>query len=286
MHLYNSDLILYLGTIIDYRFDMRHCILFSLIFIAFNTGLNAQLNNYKYIVVPIKFQGFKNDNQYRTSTLVKYLFASEGFNTVYGNALPEELRENPCLGLRAELLDDSGLLATKTQLALKDCNGVQIMKSQEGKTKNKNFEQAYREAISESFGSFRGLDYAYAPEEETKSSEPITVSFKNDVKSLENQPDQKAKTDGAEAGLDKKAKLESSTSEGNKDVLYAQPIENGYQLVDSTPKVVYKLRSTSAPDVFLVNKDGKSGIVYKNDGKWFIEMDDKSGKAKELNIRF
>lgn len=35
-------------------------------------AVNAQLNNYKYIIVPKKFDAFKSVNEYQTSTLVKY----------------------------------------------------------------------------------------------------------------------------------------------------------------------------------------------------------------------
>lgn len=251
----------------------------------------GQLNEYKYIVVPAKFETFKNDNQFRTSTLVKYLFINEGFNTVYSNDLPEDLKKNSCLGLKVELVDNSGMFTTKTQISLTDCDGMLIMMSQEGRTKTKDLEQAYREAISESFGSFRGLNYKYEPKRNEEGSESITVSFKNDVKSLEEDITKTA--DSAEeninSGADKIDQLEATellpeTSE--KNVLYAQPIEGGYQLVNTKPEVVYILKSTSAPDVFIVNKDGKNGVVFKNNDKWFIEMDEKGGKPKELNIKF
>jgi len=253
----------------------------------------GQLNDYKYIVVPAKFQSFKNENQFRTSTLVKYLFSNEGFNAVYSNNLPDDLKENPCLGLDVELVDESNLFATKTRLSLIDCNGVLVMMSQDGRTKTKEFEQAYREAISESFGSFRGLNYAYKPNDKKAKEKDgaVTVSFKNDVKSLNEKPkaEQNESTEGM-APEEAKPKIIAPIVEtpigSEKGVLYAQPIDGGYQLVDTTPKVVYILKSTSAPEVFLVNKDGKSGVIFKNDDKWFIEMDEKGGKAKELNIKF
>ena len=57
-------------------------------------------------------------------------------------------------------------------------------------------------------------------------------------------------------------------------------------MVNTKPEVVYILKSTSAPDVFIVNKHGKNGVVFKNNGKWFIEMDEKGSKPKELKIKF
>ena len=44
---------------------------------------HTQLDRYKYVVVPLQFEGFKKVNQFRTSTLIKMLFTREGFNTVY-----------------------------------------------------------------------------------------------------------------------------------------------------------------------------------------------------------
>lgn len=273
--------------------DMKKFVLMmSLALLASAVGY-GQLNSYKYIVVPAKFQDFKNENQFRTSTLVKYLFDNEGFNVVYDNNLPEELEENPCLGAKVALVNESGLFQTRTKLALKDCHGVLIMMSQEGRTKTKDLELAYREAISESFGSFRGLNYRYEPakKEETKTTEPITVSFKNDIKSLDNESQEVAnkeegKTSSGPAEKFNVADEPDPNAVKEKSILYAQPVDGGYQLVDTTPKVVYTLKSTSVPDVFLVNKDGSTGVLYKNEDKWFIEMDEKGGKAKELNIKF
>jgi len=253
----------------------------------------GQLNSYKYIIVPAKFQDFKKENQFRTSTLVKYLFTNEGFNTVYGNNLPEELEKNPCLGVAVELDDTSNLFNIKTRLSLRDCSGKLVMTSQEGKTKTKEFEQAYREAISEAFGTFRGLEYNYVPDEETDSSKPVTISFKNDIMSTDSGSKSKKEDqemvvtslDTVKEDLDVISK-ENLPAVMEKGVLYALPIEGGYQLVDDSPKVVYKLKSTSAPDVFIVSREDKNGVIFKNEGKWFIEMNDKGGKTKELNIKF
>lgn len=248
----------------------------------------GQLNNYKYLVIPAKFQAFKNENQFRTSTLVKYLFTNEGFNTVYSNRMPDELEENPCLGATVQLLNDSGLLQTKTRLSIKDCNGVILMTSQVGRSKTKDLEQAYREAISEAFGSFRGLNYVYEPSnEEASTTETVTVSFKDDVKTLP-ETVKEPEEDKTPKPTEVVAIPEETPLKGKKNsgVLYAQPIEGGFQLVDTTPQVVYILKTTSAPDVFLVSKDGKSGVVYKNEDRWYVEMDEKGGKPKELNIKF
>ncbi len=269
---------------------MKKSILITLLMFGSASFVFGQLNDYKYIVIPKKFETFKQENQFRTSTLMKYLFTNEGFNAVYEGAFPEDLQADPCLGLTADLVDASSLLTIKASISLKDCYGVVVFETQQGKTKTKDYEQAYREAISEAFGSLRGLNYSYDPKKEEKTEAPITVSFKDDVKSLEEESAADTVTT-SKPGItpstkDQTVVIVPITGSEDKNVLYAQPIENGFQLVDTTPKVVYVLKSTSAPEVFLVTKEGKNGVVFKEGGKWYIEFDEKGTKAKELNIKF
>ena len=47
-----------------------------------------------------------------------------------------------------------------------------------------------------------------------------------------------------------------------KDVLYAQALKNGFQLVNTKPEVVFQILKTNNQDLFIM-KD-KNGILYKN----------------------
>src|SRR5690606_9893925 len=79
-----------------------------------------------------------------------------------------------------------------------------------------------------------------------------------------------------------------NTTEAKKEfsgVLYAQAIDNGFQLVDSSPKVVYKIKNTSMENVFLV--EGKNATLYKKGDVWILEYYDNDVlKQEELNIKF
>ncbi len=270
---------------------MKKYILLLLFALGSMSFVLGQLNDYKYIIIPKKFDVFKKENQFRTSTLMKYLFTNEGFDTVYDGSFPMDLQADPCLGLKADLVDDSTLFSTKASIALRDCNGVVVFETYQARTKIKEYEQAYKEVISEAFGALRGLNYRYSPKKKDKPESPITVSFKNDVKSLEEESEadttmgSQQETEVA-VGDDQTVDIAPTMDSVDKDVLYAQPTENGFQLVDTTPKVVYVLKSTSAPGVFLVTKEGRNGVVFKEGGKWYVEFDEKGGKAKELNIKF
>ncbi|WP_136465062.1 hypothetical protein [Flagellimonas onchidii] len=268
--------------------------------IGLSGSMNGQLNKYKYIIVPKHFDAFKTPNKHQTSTIIKHLFTKNGFNAVYDDALPDDLTINRCLGLLADLEDNSALFSTKTAIVLKDCQSNEVFRSIEGKSKIKEYQKAYREALYDAFISFNGMNYAYTPETDEKqevSEEPIVVSFRNDIKTVEEKPveeviiqeatpeNQTYKSVKPKESSYTKAEKSQKLADGT--LLYAQPIDNGYQLVDSTPKVVMKLTKTSVDDIFLVNHNGKSGMLTNQDGKWILEYADDAGKkSKELNIKF
>ena len=70
-----------------------------------------------------------------------------------------------------------------------------------------------------------------------------------------------------------------------KEIYYAQAIDNGFQIVDASPKIVMVLFYTAAKDVFIV-KD-KNAIVFKKDGEWLYSENDGTDKSsKIMNIKF
>ncbi|NQZ42959.1 MAG: hypothetical protein HRT65_01525 [Flavobacteriaceae bacterium] len=278
---------------------MKKIVFVSLLVFSLSFNGSAQLNGFKYVIVPKKFSAFKNMNEFQTSTLIKFLFDKADFNVVYDDNLPDDLKDDPCLGALLDLEDESNLFATKTRLLVRDCEGKFVFGSIQGKSKLKDFKKSYQEAITEAFASFKGMEYAYDPElrkkrstegrnTEEKSeteSETVTVSFKDDVKNIDEVEERDVNV-MPESTENQTPTSITTGSKGDKDILYAQPVAEGYQLVDSSPAVVYALRATSSPDIFMVTKDGKNGIVYKSGEKWFLEMDGKSKKATELKIKF
>lgn len=297
---------------------MKNILLIVLV-LVYRSGFGQEnLNNYKYIIIPKKFENFKIPNQYQTSTLLKYAFTEKGFLAIYDDVLPEDLFKNRCLGLIAQLKDESSLFGTKVSVGLKDCAGQEVFSSMESKNRIKSYNEAYKSAILASMTSFDDIDYSYTPLIE--DSQPITVSFKNDVKTLNDDiteptevptisketPEMQPKnspvgvtqtaTEAVQTYRDvspvdstvKKAPQEIASSE-NKDVdiLYAQPIANGYQLVDGTPKVVMKLMKSSTENVYIANGQGRSGMVFQSEDTWVFEyyLDDQLVRD-ELRIKF
>ncbi|GAB5472573.1 MAG: hypothetical protein Mars2KO_06720 [Maribacter sp.] len=303
---------------------MKNIVLSIFLVVSFANELQAQLNDYKYIIVPKKFEGFKNENQYKTSTIVKHLFTQKGFNTVYEDKLPDDLQANRCLGLLVGLDNESSMFTTKATLILKDCSNVDIFSTAQGKSKKKEYEASFKEAITNAFRSFDGIGYNYTPKPKEQTAEPITVSFKNDVKKLEEDTNA---TNGTESVVEEKSKVaettvqetarqvataeeqvfEQTAPETSSDyrvkntsevtsspvmkndvaVLYAQELANGYQLVDSTPKIRMKLLKSSSPNVYIAESGTINGVVYTENGRWFFEYYNANELVtEELNIKF
>lgn len=256
-----------------------------------------QLNSYKYIIVPKQFEVFKEQNQYKTSTLVKFLLENKGFSVVYDDDLPSELNANRCLGLLVGLLNNSTMFTTKINLTFKDCNSKIVYSSAEGSSKIKEFTAAYSEAIRDALRGLNSFSYDYVG-----TPEPVTISFKNDIqhvspstpKTAEGQEPsvQIVKTqiqEEREVVLDQISKAVAPENLSiSKIDYYAQSIENGYQLVDNAPKIIMKMFKTSKPTMYLGEDiNGNTGVVYAADGAWFFEYyQDGKLMLKILKIKF
>ena len=73
---------------------MKRLILLALLILS-QTAL-GQLQKYDYVIIPVKFDIFYEDNAYRSSTILKHLFTEAGFKTYYDNALDDEVTSNIC----------------------------------------------------------------------------------------------------------------------------------------------------------------------------------------------
>lgn len=294
---------------------MKNIFLIAFVLVGY-TGIGQKvLNEYKYIIIPKRLAEFKEENKYLTSTLLKHQFVKRGFTAVYDDALPEDLNANRCFGLTALLQDNSFLFSTKAKIVLENCNGQEVFSSKEAINKIKEYKEAYKALIIDTMLSFDGLNYSY--KENPASEKPITLNFKNDVKSvgdntkktagitdisskntntvveqtssLENQSYKSMEpvtSDIKQAIPRSSIETKSSVTMGE-EVLYAQVIQNGYQLIDRGPKVIMKLLNSSTENVFIGQADGKSGMVFQKDGIWIFEYYAGSELVQEkLTIKF
>ena len=278
---------------------------FTLVFLGVVSSSFAQLNSYKYIIVPKKFDIFSAENHLQTSTLVKYLFSEQGYDVIYDDELPPDLVNQRCIGLTVDLEKETNLTWTKMYILLKDCNSVEIFRSPEGASRSKDFREAYHESIREAFRVFESIIYKYQPSEEV-----VTVNYGNDIKSVEKKPGQQVAKEAAvvqvatpeeqsykdmrpepseysKGEVSETPKVSADPAEATAEMWTARQNDNGFELVDSKSEVKVTLLKTSAPDVFLAKLDKVDGMVYKKDSKWYLEYyKNKELVVEELNVKF
>lgn len=226
-------------------------------------GLAQSVNDYPYVIVPTKFEFQKNENDYRLNTLVKYHLEQFGFTVFYSKDNLQNNYNDRCNYLVANVKDLGGFLVTKLQITFADCNDKVIFTSQEGKSKEKDRSKGYNEALMQALESVKALNYKYngtvqaqATEQQSTAQEKTIEVVKQDVIVNPNQ-------------------------------LFAQAISNGFQLVDTTPKVVLKMFKTSQADYYTAVSDDRNGVVFKKNNEWFFEYYENDKLVSEkLDIKF
>lgn len=265
----------------------------TLFLLLIGTSLFSQqkkIENYKYIIVPKRFGFLKIDDQYQTSSLTKFLLKKNGFEVfLSGEKLPNELVQNRCLALTADILDESSLFTVKQKIELKDCFGTVLFTSQEGRSKEKDFKKSYHAAIRKAYASMSDLKYVNKPFKEPVVNKEVVK--KNNVAPVKELTAVKtiapAITTTKVANILKEPTKVKKNKEIliSKNVLYAQEIKNGFQLVNTKPSVVFQVYNTKVKDVFII-KD-KNGILYKNDSIWVAEFyNNGSLVIEEYQIKF
>lgn len=257
---------------------------FLLLLAVLATGLltaqNEVINNYKYVIVPRKFDFFKEADRFKLNTLTKMAFEHYGFKAYFDDEqLPAEVAMNRCNALYGNLDNASGMLSTTIYVVLKDCNGKEVFRSEKGKSKIKELQKAYYEATRAAINSLIDIKYNYVGD----AAAAQYLASQGVILPAAQSP--AVTTNTAVTTLVQPEVKPQQTV--NENTLFAQPIANGYQLVDSTPKVVLKMYRTSQPDSYSANGEGKSGVVFKKGNDWFFEyyVDDKLVSEK-LSIKF
>ncbi|MGL2994253.1 hypothetical protein [Flavobacterium sp. TSSA_36] len=223
------------------------------------------INDFKAVIVPLKYDFQKKTNEYRLATLTKFNLNKAGFEVFYTE---ESNPYDKCNLLYIDVINVKAFLATKMYFVLKDCNGKEIFKSTTGYTKEKEYQLAYTEALNEAFTSLYAQNYKYNGTLSTTTKTPTTIPVVVNTPTTTNTA------------------IETN-SLTNTNIYYAQPTSNGYQLVDTTPKVIMKIYKTSKSDYFTAIKEGIQGVLLLKDKDWYFEYyQNEQLFSEKMNIKF
>ena len=292
---------------------MKRYILLLLVLLSFSGYSQNTINNYKYIIVPEKFSFLKQNDQYKLNTLTKALLQDKGFTVYFDNAeLPTEIANNKCSALTADLLEKNTMFSTNLTLLLKDCYGKTVFETKQGKSREKEYTVSYNLALRDAFSSLSDTPYAYVPavgiqgQQVSAGSRPVV----NEPPTSNIPPVNPVNTaSGAAANVttvvpvartatanvastpaianvttSPATAIESKMAAGT---LYAQPNGTGFQLIDTTPKIILTLYKTSIENYFIAANGSSNGIVFKKGESWVFEYYNNSQLMTEkLLIKF
>lgn len=232
--------------------------IFLLLFVSFfvpKEAISQNLNGYKYVIVPIKYDFLEENDKYQLNSLTEFLFEKYGFTTVLqGEEFPSDLKENRCDALTADVLSDSGMFSfvTKVQIILKNCNNQIVFKSKVGRSKLKMYKFSYQQALRDAFSSVEALNYSYT--EPTNSV--IAIKEKKIVS--------KADTLLKNRNLVFKYKNETYLlqEEGKGLVLKKRGVTNPIGFLNETSKENYVFRSNEMNGTAYFDESGNLVIEY------------------------
>ena len=141
------------------------CLVLCLMSFEIQSQEAPDLSPYKYAIVDYRYDFQREDNSYNVNEYVKFLFEKKGFIVVFDNGdIPQDLVTNPCLGLKANLLDESGTFSFKMRFQLFDCRNEMIFEGESARSKIKSFERGYPDVIRKAFVYVDDLEYNYSPD--------------------------------------------------------------------------------------------------------------------------
>lgn len=189
------------------------------------------------IIISSKYDFQKEKNTYNINNMLKAILVSNNYQVYFDDAiLPMEIAQNRCNALTGVLVDNSNMFLTKLKFQIKDCQNNLVFETAEVKSKNKDIQTGYIEAIS-----------LLSPELKKQKAVSIAIPKK-------------------EVG---KTSSEIVTN-ASKKYQFVE-IANGYAIMDATPKVVLQIYKTTNPNVFIADKFGVKGVFTKLENKGIFE---------------
>jgi hypothetical protein len=198
------------------------------------------------IIISSKYEFQKEKNAYNINNMLKAILVSNNYEVYFDDAvLPLEIAQNRCNALTGILVDNSNMFLTKMKFQIKDCQNNLVFETAEVKSKNKDIQTGYIEAVS-----------LLSPE--LKKHKKVVISKKEIV---------------VETPLEI---IESPKVSEFKTFLNCKKEEvfNGFHITEirnSDGFVLLNLKKTKNPNVFIAFKEDANGVFTLNGNKGVFE---------------
>ena len=224
---------------------MKQLLILALVlFTGFSFAQNKQV-----ILISSKYDFQNQPNSYNINNILKSILISNNFEVYFDDEiLPVSIAQNRCLALTGVLVDKSNVFLTKLKFQIKDCQNNLLFETAEVKSKEKDIQMGYIEAIK-----------LLSPE--LKKYKPLELQKKDIVvtKPIE---------------VEKKEVVEVS-SEVTKTVFSGCKMEvfsNGFNVVTANPIQTLFIQKTSNPLIYIAHKYNVTGVFIKTESKGVFEF--------------
>lgn len=240
----------------------------------------VQVEDYKTLIIPQKFDDSKMNNYHLATLLAKGLKAKR-YEVLSGNTetLPQEVRNNPCNSLTANLKDASNMLRNRLDLYFTDCMGKTVFTIR-GVSILKEFEEGLQDALQQAL-----LKVPYSAPKFSVAQTLTQGSGPETTQPIEELPKvQKANTE-TEAVNPTKSSSPNQLFSNGKMALQKINIGNGkFILVAPGSDTPYATFSKSFKEnIFHVSlQNGDMTLGYFENESYIIEIPDGSGFKKEI----
>lgn len=211
---------------------MKKFLVIFIVFFSITTFAQKQI-----IFISNKYDFQKEKNSYNINNVLKAVLVANNYQVYFEDeVLPLEVANNKCNALTGVLLDKSNVFLTKVKLQIKDCQNNLLFETSEVKSKEKNVQAGYLEAIQLLTPELKKFKPTIIQKKEVVVLEPLTIT---------------------------------STSTTLKHQLIQ--ITNGFIIFDASQKVVLQIYKTTNPNVFIADRFGVKGVFTKVEDKGFFE---------------
>jgi hypothetical protein len=225
---------------------MKYFFILVLTILVSFSSVAQSIHSYEYVIVPTRYEFLNYADKYQLNSLTTFLFNREGFKAFDNRieSIPADVAANKCKALYVDVKDTSGIIRTRLQVELKDCDGNVIFVSEVGSSKLKDYTKAHHAALREAFWSIEELNYSYKPK---AADTPKTQSPATDLVSMTKKETQEKSKKMVKTQIDESITISHKSS--------PQVIEVPGNTVEETP-VTYKSENSSYSLI-------KKGNVYR-----------------------
>lgn len=234
----------------------------------------SSLNDYNMAIIPARFDFQKEDNQHRINSTIKAFLQQKGFEAyLSSDNLPEGFMDYNCNKVFVDLKEQSNMFSTKLQVEFKDCKSNVLYVTDLGESRDKNIAKSYSEALLTTLKSFYKANYKYSGK--TYFDEEADEKIKS--RDVENVSEEVTKVIKSEKEVTYEKVGKPAKQENNLPFV---------KVVNRTNQKELVLYKTSTPNVYLLNYNGRNGIVISKDNVWYFEYNDGDKTTSEkLDIK-